>query len=394
MSTTKSELNIILSEILKRSEIRNLTPTQRDRAINDAMLKDVAHYRNWNPLYVNSTTQAVDGIINIPSDFRRLDYLTFGYDEEDTLFKEYNLVDQTKFFRDMNDQTGCITEYNGRKVIRIWDNDNQGLDVSNTTADTDMGLRDTSAHTELFQTFTAVQSAKGITLRLKKIGSPTGTVTCSLYATLAGVPTGSALTTKTLNITEFEDSDYYNMFFELDYTLTADTVYAVVLSGSYTISLTDYIAWQYSATSVYTGGTNGTYDGATYTASTGDFYFIVWNDRFRWQYEYELTELVDSSDETGLDSDFDEPICMLAAARLLDRQSNGRDKGRTSRAYELRYGNGGSPSNPTPDSAYGLLNTIWNETRVQVKRPLRRMQNIYETRKFNRYFQDTNATQP
>jgi len=394
MSTTKAQLGIRLTEVLKRSETRNLTPTQRDRALNDALLTDVNHYRNWNPQYKNSTTQAVDGVINIPYNFRRSDYLTYGSDEEDVLYKEYDLVDQTKFFADKADQTAVITDLNGRQVIRIHDDEDQGVDVSNKTATADLGLRDAAARERLFQTFTAVSSIQGVTHRLKKVGSPTGTVTVALYATLAGVPTGSALDSKTINIDEFQDSDYYNMFFDLDYTLTAATVYATVLSGSYTVSATNYIACEYSAASVYTGGTHGTYDGATYAAGTGDLYFIIWKDKFRWQYEAELTEMTEASDETGLSRDFDEPICMLAAARLLERQSNGRDQGRTSRAFQLRYGNGGNVATPTPDSAFGLLNNIWNETRVQTKHPLRRMQNIYEKRKLSRRYPDTNATQP
>ena len=101
-----STLNIRLNEELKRSEVRNLTATQRNRALNDSLLFDVKNYRPWPTKVKNSYCQFVDGIANIPLNLRKVNSLYYGTDEENTI---YDVVDQTKFLKNIGD-TATFTE--------------------------------------------------------------------------------------------------------------------------------------------------------------------------------------------------------------------------------------------------------------------------------------------
>jgi hypothetical protein len=213
-------------------------------------------------------------------------------------------------------------------------------------------------------------------LRLKNVLAPTGTLTLSLYATTSSLPTGSALASATLNISELTTS-YENHFFHIDYATVADTEYALVLTADYTLSATDYVAWQYSSTSQISDGTRGVYNGAAYATATGDMWFYTYSEIFSFQYSENIEEMVDSTDTTGLDDAFDPAIVKLASAKLLERQA-GADGTRASLAFQMRYGNGGNMSRPTPDSAYGMLNILWDEGRTKTSRPIRRMTNVFE----------------
>ena len=382
--STLSDLNTRLNEVLKKSETRNLTTTQRERALNDALIFDVNNYRPWDFQVENTFTQAVDGIINIPSNFKKEYSLRYGV--ENNRFNEYNLIDQTKFLNEI-DFTATITEYNDVQVLKVFDNTDKGVDIENKTSDTDLGLNDDVTRENLYETFiTATSKFKGSILKLKTVGAPTGNITLSLHATTASLPTGSALATKTISISELSTA-YEFFYFYMLYTTTVDTEYALVLSGDYALSTTDYVAWEHSTTSV-TDGTRGIYDGANYTTATGDMYFITYNDVFEFQYSKRLISMTSSTSSTGLGGEFDEAITMLAAARLLARQAGGRDTTKLALAHELRYGTQGSFNRPTPDSAYGKLNILWDEYAVRTERPFRKMSNIYENRVRRGYYSD------
>jgi len=368
--STLSELKIRLSEVLKRSETRNLTEIQRERAINDALVFDVNNYRPWDFLVENTYTQAVDGVINIPSNFRKEYSLRYNSDND------YKFIDQTKFLDEIS-YTATITEKNDKQVISIYDDSDQGVDQENKTSDTDLGLHDDATRERLFQTFTTdTSSFKGAMLKLKTVGSPTGTLTLGLYATSSSLPTGSALATKTLRVSELSsDNEFY--YFHLPYSTTESTEYALVLSTSATLDAVNYVAWEYSTSSQISDGTRGIYNGS-YSTGTGDMYFITYDKVFEFQYSKRLSRMEESTDTTGLSEEFDEPITMLAAARLVARQAGGRDNTKLSLAQAFRYGTGGNSVRPTPDSSYGKLNVLWDEYAIRTRRPLRRMINVFE----------------
>jgi len=372
-----SDLNIRLSEQLKRSETRNLTTDQRNRALNDALL-DVGNYKPWPFLVKNATVQAVDGIVNLPGDFRKEYSLHYGTSPTGN-WENYSFIDHIQF-QDEIENTFTVTESGDLQVMKIYPTDDQGVDQSNETATSDLGLASATAQTRLFQTFTPDSATlKGITIRLKTTGTPTGTLTLGLYATSSSLPTGSALVTDTLKVSDVGSSYEYH-YFELPYTVTVATEYALVLSTSSSVDASNYVTWSYSATSQIADGTRGIYDGATYTTATGDMFFITYSEVYTLNYGRRLVEMVDASDTTGLTSDFDEIICLLAAARLISRQAGGQDGVKISLANEFRYGTGGNKVNPTDDSAYGKLNILWHEYRIPTERPQRRMTNIFEYR--------------
>jgi len=378
--STLSALNTRLTEVLKRSETRNLTTTQRERALNDALVFDVATYRPWTQLVENSYLQAVDGVIRVPYNFRKLYSLHYGV-SPDTSWERYELIDQTKFLNQIHN-TATITEESGVQVLKIYPTDDQGVDQENQTATSDLGLYTSSGTEKLFQTFTTdTTTFKGVMLKLKYTGTKTGTLTCGLYATSSSLPTGSALITDSITIENELSTSYQYVFFYLPYTTTADTEYAVVLSSDATaLDATNYVVWAYSATSQISDGTRGVYTGAAYETATGDMYFLTYNEVYNFQYSKKLAEMTASTPTTGLNSEFDEAIAMLAGARLLARQAGGTDQTKLALAHELRYGTAGSPKNPTPDSAYGKLNIIWDESRVRTQTPRRKMSNIWENR--------------
>lgn len=380
--STLSTLKTRLSEVLKKSETRNLTDTQRERALNDALIFDVANYRPWTRLIKNDFTQAVSGVINIPSKFRKEYSLHYGASPTSS-WERYEFIDQTKFL-DQIHNTATITDDSGSQVLKVHPTTDQGVEESNQTSDTDLGLYDDAAREQVFQTFTIDGTTlKGAMLKLKVSGtiSTANTLTLGLYATSSSLPTGSALVTDTLSTDEI-GSSYEFFFFYLPYTTTADTEYALVLSTDASAAdTTNYVNWEYSATDQTDDATRGVYDGTDYTTATGDMYFLTYSEVYNFQYSEKLVSMASSASDSGLSSEFDEAIVMLAAARLLSRQAAGRDQVKLQLTNELRYGTGGNKFSPTDDSAYGKLNIIWDEYRLRTRRPRRKMTNIYENRR-------------
>lgn len=118
-------------------------------------------------------------------------------------------------------------------------------------------------------------SIKQATLTLAKIGTITAgtTITLDVFATTAGVPSGSSLGTSNTILTDNVTVTTY-----LPYTFTfvnpvdvSDaTVYAYVLSGSYTASTSNYVSWR--SLTVASAGNQATFDATTWTAvSTESF---------------------------------------------------------------------------------------------------------------------------
>lgn len=160
---------------------------------------------------------------------------------------------------------------------------NVPVGISQFTTDSNAGLRDITGRTQRGQTITAVANTPKLRTQaflLYQIGViPAGyTIQCDLYATSAGVPTGASLgTSQTIDpskITKSTSGEY--VFFNFgNITLSNGTVYALVLSGTYPISASNYITIKANSTSVYAGGSGVSYDGATWTAGSIDCVFIT-----------------------------------------------------------------------------------------------------------------------
>lgn len=132
------------------------------------------------------------------------------------------------------------------------------------------------------QTFTVGASAHTITnvkLKLYRSGLP-GTVTVSIRATSGNHPTGSDLTSGTIDGNTITDASP-GQFYEIAVTelaLSANTKYAVVVRAP---SGTDakYVCWRQNNTGGYSGGNKeeSNDSGAVWTSWTAiDFMFEVW----------------------------------------------------------------------------------------------------------------------
>lgn len=112
-------------------------------------------------------------------------------------------------------------------------------------------------------------SLKTVTLSLAKIGTITAgtTIQVDIFATAAGVPTGSSLGTSSTILTDNVVATTYTptvFTFPAPVDVTASTVYAIVLSGSYTASTSNYVSWR--SLTVASGGNQATFDATTWTA--------------------------------------------------------------------------------------------------------------------------------
>lgn len=121
---------------------------------------------------------------------------------------------------------------------------------------------------QTFNTGTLFNAISKIKLNTYKQGSPTGNMTVGIYATSAGLPTGSPLATKSLNVNLINGA-WTTFIFDTPADLTPNTVYALVVSvPSGTGS--NYISLYRSATSLYAGGNyiSSTNSGSSWTANT------------------------------------------------------------------------------------------------------------------------------
>lgn len=112
-------------------------------------------------------------------------------------------------------------------------------------------------------------------------------ITVTLETDTAGAPSGTPVTNGTstaldpylLNTT----SEWVNFSFASNVTLTAATVYWVVLQGTYTVSTVDNIKWDVDTTAgAYAGGDGATYNGTSWTvAADNDYMFSIYRKHTR-----------------------------------------------------------------------------------------------------------------
>lgn len=97
----------------------------------------------------------------------------------------------------------------------------------------------------------------GFRLYLQKIGSPTGTLIPTLYATSSDLPTGAALATAPgIDVSALSTSDTLVEFtFDTPYALSSGTTYAIVLerSGAYTGDGSNHVNFRGTNSSGYAG---------------------------------------------------------------------------------------------------------------------------------------------
>lgn len=167
------------------------------------------------------------------------------------------------------------------------------------TADTsDLGIAVGSSRQSLAQSFTSsgdAETVTGVCFRLKKTGSPSGSIKAAIYAHSGSlgstsVPTGAAL----VESAEFDVADLttspVNYFFPLSgWAWDASTNYTVVLDGANALgsALNLVEAIIETAAEATHAGNLGSYDGSSWSAESGnDLAFKVY---------YSTGELADGS---------------------------------------------------------------------------------------------------
>lgn len=148
---------------------------------------------------------------------------------------------------------------------------------SNTTSNTSVAVYDVNRTAQTFIPTTGQTRIDEIDLSLTKVGSPTGSYSCAIYATDgSGLPTGAALATRTLTVASMATG--LNRFTGFNLTVTPGTKYAVALFNA-SATITDHYTWSLQNTDVYASGNraNSTDGGSSWSASsTNDMYFIIY----------------------------------------------------------------------------------------------------------------------
>lgn len=134
------------------------------------------------------------------------------------------------------------------------------------------------------QTFTVGATAHTVTsvvLRMARVGSP-GILTVSIRDTdVNGHPTGSDLTSGTIDANGFTTAgDWYEIVLT-EYALSANTKYAIVCRALSAVYPTSYVNWRQDSTNPYAGGNreNSVDSGGTWTSTGGtDFTFEVFGN--------------------------------------------------------------------------------------------------------------------
>lgn len=370
-----SDLNIRLSEELGSSEINNRTPGQRNRAINDS-LSQIYQYRNWRELFTNETIQFVNQSSHIPIDMEKPSALWYGRGAK--YYWKWRALSQTDFLND-SPYSFTITEENGIQVLKIsGGEENRGFDVNNLVFDANIGINDIAARENVGQTLvTASDLLEGALGRFSIVGSPVGTLTYSIFNTAGGVPTGTALTSGTLNIKEISTTpEYFWVKFNDSLTVNKGDTYSLVIIPSYATDPNNYVQWSYSTTSQIEGS-QVLFDGAVWSLGAGDQAFAVCTDYYNLQYVKKFVPLTVSTEDSGLPQRFDQAISKMAAGIIEFT------KGEHEQANLYFYGAGGREGQPNQNSAFGLLDLIWQQTRFNSTRPSRRLTTLHD--KYDQY---------
>lgn len=156
-------------------------------------------------------------------------------------------------------------------------------DYYNTGDDAVRGVKsDTPSNVYVAQTFTPDVGFNISSVKLKLYKGPTyapGDVTVSITATVAGVPSGAALTSGTTDgdtLTGTSPGEWRTVTLT-SYGLTGGTVYALVITTENTGVGGDYpLYWRKDAGGGYADGSGFYYDAAWSAAQTEDFMFELW----------------------------------------------------------------------------------------------------------------------
>lgn len=149
-------------------------------------------------------------------------------------------------------------------------------DTFNTTGeDSAQPVRAAAANTLVAQGFQLFNSneIRAISLRLSKVGSPTGTMSLVVYTDSGGAPNISEIQSYYLDVSRLtsEVSDVLFTFPRTGNILSGSTQYHVSLQGNWTINGTDYVEWRMDGSAgTYAEGSKSLWNGSSWSAVTDD----------------------------------------------------------------------------------------------------------------------------
>ncbi|MFH0776406.1 MAG: LamG-like jellyroll fold domain-containing protein, partial [Patescibacteria group bacterium] len=153
--------------------------------------------------------------------------------------------------------------------------------------DTDIPLRLAAEdNVELAQQFqvSSAGTVPAVSLWLKKVGLPTGDISLEIQTDTDGLPSGSAVadgTATAIAVDSLSAQDYQWVTFNFPTapSLTAGTIYHLVLQGTFAASAENNLVWAADTNSPdYADGTNEIKD-AAWTESSEDFIFKIYENR-------------------------------------------------------------------------------------------------------------------
>jgi len=151
------------------------------------------------------------------------------------------------------------------------------LDQSFTTNDSTYGIKNTAAFTYRSQGFTPSVSGTcaQVDLCLAKQGNPTGNVQVGIWSDDGGGQPSSLLSdVVTYNSASLGALAWITFNFSSPATITASTVYHIVVTATYSSDNTNYATWGVNMTGGYGGGVNNySSDGSTWAGAGTDHDF-------------------------------------------------------------------------------------------------------------------------
>lgn len=148
-------------------------------------------------------------------------------------------------------------------------------DFNTSGEDASQNIRSTSSNQSVSQGFMTFDSGRllAVRVKVKKVGSPTGQITCTVYANSAGVPGSLLLTAYTLDVSRLPTTAS-NIVFLFPLTaspLSSATQYHLVLSGTWAINGTDYVEWRMDGSAgTYANGAKALFNGTSWSVDTDD----------------------------------------------------------------------------------------------------------------------------
>lgn len=243
-----------------------------------------------------------------------------------------------------------------------------------------LGIGANSSNSDKAQTFTAgiTGSLTKLDIKLDKVGSPTGNVQISIVAVSGGVPAQGTVLSSVESVADsslpVSTHTLVTVTFATPASVTAGTVYAILLHSTYTPDNNNYPAVDTDSLNPYAGGKVWTWDGSSWdgtTQASHDAYFITYiNNQNNASSEYVS---ISQAQSTITDSSAWSQINSFARTEALNSQSA---------YYWLAF-------DPAASYGAGTIIKIWNATGA-VWRPI--TQNSSGTWQYNNDTGNTAST--